>query len=383
MSSIPLKDIYQQKLNFIIGAGASSGLFPTLWLSLKDSSDPDKEETIETLATKLDGLGEEYKHHHTLLFMYYFQKIIEPVCRFTLNNVLSSDPDGRKAKVIENYKVFLDSLIRLVREKKQFERRCNLFTTNYDGCIPLVADELIKEGELEFSLNDGSTGFIDKTLAARNFNNYICRSGVFGKNTSDIPQINFINLHGSAYWRKHGEQIKVNYSNIETGVVIPDVAKDKLQELDSILHDENKSTADFLAIEVSFSEEITNEFWQSYNKLPIVNPTKWKFHETVFEEHYYQMLRLLSYQLEEPNSILISFAFSFADEHILNLVKRSLSNRKLKVFICCFNEKEYKDMETRFKSETNVELISIDGENLDFTNFNEHIFNAEALREPL
>src|SRR5260221_9249952 len=44
--------------------------------------------------------------------------------------------------------------------------------------------------------------------------------------------------------------------------------------------------------------------------------TKWKFHETVYEEHYYQMLRLLSYELEKPNAVLITFGFSFADEHI-------------------------------------------------------------------
>lgn len=65
MATIPLNEIYQHKLNFLIGAGASSGLFPTLWLPLKDSDDEKKNETIETLATKLDQLGDQYKSLYT------------------------------------------------------------------------------------------------------------------------------------------------------------------------------------------------------------------------------------------------------------------------------------------------------------------------------
>lgn len=46
-----------------------------------------KNETIETLATKLAHLGEQYKDHHALLFMYYYENIIEPVCKFQLSDV--------------------------------------------------------------------------------------------------------------------------------------------------------------------------------------------------------------------------------------------------------------------------------------------------------
>lgn len=392
MDSIPLGDIYQHRLNILIGAGASSGLFPTLWLSVKDSEDYSKKETIETLATKLDLQG--HKHHHTLLFMYYYQKIIEPVCKFKLNDVLiphvppcSTDDNCKgckkqkqKQEVINNYKVFIDSIVRLLQQKNEFSRCCNLFTTNYDGCVPLVADQLIKEGGLAFNINDGSSGFLERTLAAKNFNTYLCESGVFGKHSTDIPQINLINIHGSAYWRKNGESISVDYASTETNVAISPEAEDCLNQLDSVLNDNTKTTDDVIAIDVEFSDDVANAFWDSYNKLPIVNPTKWKFHETVFEEHYYQMLRILSYQLEEPNSVLISFAFSFSDEHILNLVKRSLSNPKLQVFICCYNEKEKQVMELRFNSYRNVKLIVLE-DNLDFTKFNEIVFNADVLRD--
>ncbi|PKG78646.1 hypothetical protein CXF80_10145 [Shewanella sp. Actino-trap-3] len=392
MARIPLNEIYQQKLNFLIGAGASSGLFSTLWLAVKDSDNPEKEETIETLATKLAQLGEQYKHHHTLLFMYYFQNIIEPVCKFQLSDVIKTHKnckvdnckickeDELRIEATVNYEIFIDSIVRLLQQKSEFQRRCNLFTTNYDGCIPLVVDNLIKKGNLEFCINDGASGFLDRTLSARNFSNYVCKSGVFGRNSSDIPQINYINLHGSAYWRKSGDNIKVDYKSTGTAVLIPENTYEKLKELGKILNDKGKTTIDVLALEVELSNEVIDQFWDSYNKLPIVNPTKWKFHETVFEEHYYQMLRLLSYRLEEPNSVLISFAFSFADEHIRNLIKRSLSNPKLQVFVCCFNEKEHKTMQGYFNGYRNVTFIEFGDKKLDFTKFNKEVFNADLLR---
>src|SRR5260221_8105593 len=85
--------------------------------------------------------------------------------------------------------------------------------------------------------------------------------------------------------------------------------------------------------------------------------TKWKFHETVYEEHYYQMLRLLSYELEKPNAVLITFGFSFADEHILNLVMRSLSNPGLQVFVCCHTAQRYEAIREKFKSYRNVQCL--------------------------
>jgi len=391
MNSIPLREIYQHKLNFLIGAGASSGLFPTLWLAVRNSDDVNAEETIETLATKLDAMG--LKGHHTLLFMYYYKKIIEPVCKFNIDEIYSdhagpcADGSGckecekheKKRAVIANYEIFIDSIIRLLQQKSEFSKRCNIFTTNYDGCIPLVADRIIKNGNLAFHINDGSSGFVEKTLQAKNFNNYLCESGVFGRNSTDIPQINLVNFHGSAYWRKNGETISVDYGSTDTNVVIPPEVEGLLTELDAILNDKTKTTEDVFGFDVDLNEHTINEFWGAYKKLPIVNPTKWKFHETVFEEHYYQMLRLLSYQLEEPNSVLISFAFSFADEHILNLVRRSLSNPKLQVYVCCYNEKEKKSMESKFNSYRNVNLIVLDGD-LDFSQFNSVVFNAATLR---
>ncbi|WP_197710712.1 hypothetical protein [Pseudomonas syringae] len=122
-----------------------------------------------------------------------------------------------------------------------------------------------------------------------------------------------------------------------------------------------------------FSNEELVAFWDKYEQIPIVNPTKWKFHETVYEEHYYQMLRLLSYELEKPNAVLITFGFSFADENILNLVMRSLSNPGLQVFVCCYSQAGHAEMEDKFKGNRNVKCLMLQSGVMDFTAFNEQV----------
>src|SRR5699024_5056509 len=87
-----------------------------------------------------------------------------------------------------------------------------------------------------------------------------------------------------------------------------------------------------------------NDFYKEYKGLPIINPTKYKFHETVFEQHYYQQLRSFSYELEKRNSVLIIFGFSFADEHILDIFKRSLSNPNLEVYLISYEKNTQDDM---------------------------------------
>ena len=122
---------------------------------------------------------------------------------------------------------------------------------------------------------------------------------------------------------------------------------------------------------------LEEHFWDTYNKLPIVNPTKWKFHETVFDEHYYQMLRLMSYELEKQDSSLIVFGFSFADEHITNLIKRSLGNKTLTMYLCCFDDLTLNAMEELFGSFNNIKLIKQDGY-LDFNTFNNDVFKLPS-----
>ena len=208
----------------------------------------------------------------------------------------------------------------------------------------------------------------------------VTESGIFDRAKEVQGQINLIHLHGSAFWRKHNDSIVVNYSNANNAVESSSIDKDYYDVFKALVEDPN-GTVEVLRESLIFDEQckiefsqIQNKFEEEYNKLPIVNPTKWKFNETVFEEHYYQMLRHLSYELEKPNSVLIAFGFSFADEHIRNLIKRSLANPTLQVYICCYKERMIPELQKYFSDFNNIKyVVHEEGGALDFTYFNSHI----------
>jgi hypothetical protein len=363
---ISIGDIYDKDINFLFGSGASCGLLPTLQLQLPKSEGSGCY-TLEELATKFSM---EHDQRFMPLFMHYYLTCIRPAEQLNLDVVMASEA-GKS--VIGNYRAFLVTALEMVKRRKALDRRCNIFTTNYDGCFPLVADQLLKEGHTDFVLNDGARGFTRRILQARNFGAYLCQAGIFGRYQSSIPQVNLIHLHGSVYWSKVDGAIQVNYDISERISLLDEKAVAQLEPFSAVLCNPNATLEELPKPE--FDNQILEVFWSKYEQLPIVNPTKWKFHETVYEEHYYQMLRLLSYELEKSNSVLITFGFSFADEHILNLVMRSLSNPGLQVFICCFNAAESVVMTEKFKGCRNVQTIALDGEILDFTAFNEKVLS--------
>lgn len=367
-SLINVEEIYDSHLNFLIGSGASYGLFPTLALRIKNAAG--ESQTIETLATSFEKAGD--KDRKALLFMHYFRSCVDPVRRFQIED---ADADIGKAAVLGQYEAFLKTLLTALDRRRPLEKQCNVFTTNYDGCISHVADRMLKRGGIDFFLNDGTRGFHRKTIQARNFNNFLCHAGIFDQHHVSIPQVNLIHIHGSVYWQKNGTSIQVSYATPSDMPLVPNDATETLNEFSAHLDNEQSVVGDLPTVE--FTPAAIEAFWKGYDSLPIVNPTKWKFHETVFDEHYYQMLRLLSYELERPNAVLITFGFSFSDEHILNLVMRSLSNPRLQVFVCCFNAAELIKMVEYFGSFRNVKCLALDDELLDFTAFNSKVFSLD------
>lgn len=363
--SIEPLDVYNKNINILIGSGASADLFPTLALALKDAQG--SRETIETLATKFENWPEK----RTALFMHYYNTCIFPVQTFNPSSITSDDGNEN----LKNYDVFLTTLLGLLDRRKDLNRKINIFTTNYDGCLTHVADSILMKGSHDFVVNDGTSGFHRKHLHTKNFSTFQCQTGIFERSNYGIPQLNIIHLHGSVYWSKSGQKIEVNYRNDFNNLLTKQTIEN-LNRYSAFLGTKDNQTEDIP--DLSFSKEQMDTFWDEYNKLPIVNPTKWKFYETVFEEHYYQMLRLLSYELEKPNSILITFGFSFADEHILRLIQRSLSNPQLHTFICCYSDDSANSMREEFKLWKNVNVIGPpEGMKMDFTNFNRYVFSLK------
>ncbi|AYH06832.1 SIR2 family protein [Pectobacterium parmentieri] len=376
LEKIDISDIYEQELSFLIGSGASSGIFPTLATAMKNETD--QRETIETLAQYFEGKNK--KELKTLLFMYYYKECIEPVMIFDLEEVKTNElifGEEDKIKVIDNYKKFISTLYDILEPRKAYEKKINIFTTNYDTCFVEAYEELLKEEKIPLNLNDGTRGFKTKLLEARHFDSIEVIKGVFDSSEHKIPQLNIVHLHGSVYWRKNGESIQVQYHGYNKDRIIKDIAPE-LECFKSIIENPESNRDNFESI--VFSDDFQEKdkiFWGKYNSLPIVNPTKWKFHETVFEEHYYQMLRHMSYVLEKRNSILIVFGFSFADEHIRNLIKRSLGNRTLTMFICCYSDSSYQEISPLFEGYRNVKFVKLN-ENMDFTKFNSDVFSIPS-----
>ena len=366
---IPLSDIYDKDINFLLGSGASYGLFPTLRLGVQN--DAARSWSLEDLATQFENSGDR---RHIPLFMHYYTSCVWPAQVFNAESV--KDDVGKH--VLVNYQQFLETVLTTLQRRRALDRRCNLFTTNYDGCIPFVADDLLRRGSYDFVLNDGTRGFRTKLLEARNFNSFLCQTGIFDRHQSSVPQINLIHLHGSVYWRKTHGGIEVDYAEIGGAKsLLSQSALDALKPFSDALVDPASKLQDVPCPKLT--DEELNEFWASYKAIPVVNPTKWKFHETVYEEHYYQMLRLLSYELEKPNAVLITFGFSFADEHILNLVKRSLSNPHLLVFVCCYDRTSYREMSEQFRQHNNVRCVALeDDAPMNFTAFNERVFSPQT-----
>lgn len=369
--SIPFTEIYDKNINFLIGSGASYGIAPTLELEIKQSDG--SKHTIETL-------GKYFEDHNkkellTRLFMHYYVECVKPILYF---NYHSAEDEQRR--VIEEYKTFLKS-IKTLLDRKRENKQCNIFTTNYDNCFVQAVELLYRENAFDINLNDGVKGFGKKYLSARNFNTVQYETSPFRQHKTEIPQINLIHLHGSIFWKKEDElTISVDYKNYLVDLDQSDTIKNAVSDFSNIVISDRSKLED---LESGFKFMVDkNEFIEQYNKLPIVNPTKWKFHETVFEEHYYQMLRYMSYELEKESSVLIVFGFSFADEHILNIVKRSLSNPKLKIYICCFTEAEETVIRGRFSSSDQIEYISLPDKNLCFEEFNQHVFNEEPKELP-
>lgn len=364
--SIEPLDAYSKNVNILIGSGASADLFPTLALAIKDANGC--RETIETLATRFENSPEK----RTALFMHYYNMCIFPVQTFNPSAITSHEGKAN----LENYEIFLTTLLGLLDRRKDLNRKINIFTTNYDGCLTHTADSILMKGSHDFVVNDGTSGFHRKHLHSKNFSTFQCQTGIFERSNYGVPQLNIIHLHGSVYWSKNGEKIEVKYRSDFNNLLTKQTIGN-LKKYSTFLCAKDSKTEDIPAL--SFSKKQMDTFWSEYNKLPIVNPTKWKFHETVFEEHYYQMLRLLSYELEKPNSILITFGFSFADEHILKIVQRSLSNPQLQTFICCYSDGSAKSMREEFKLWKNVKVIGPpDGVNMDFSNFNRYVFSLKA-----
>ncbi|MDS8216469.1 SIR2 family protein [Streptococcus pneumoniae] len=335
-----LKDIQGKNVNFLIGSGASSGLIPTLWIKPIEKS-------FEELLTSKNYDENQRK----VLYFIWFELWIRKTKIFDFN---------ASNKVHNQYKRFVQNLIDFLNnEGFDKPKRVNIFTSNYDTLFEMIFDKLSKENRLTY-FNDGSRGFFKKFVSTENYHLKISHSGMSDSFQREIPTINLLKIHGSVTWINSNNEIEVNLENKIFEKLCN--SSDKIINLITKFNDNNVSTEDNLLdpkkyeetllfgslTEEKLSEELfrifekfsdeVESFYLLYKKFTVVNPTKEKFSDTVFQQHYYQLLRMLSFELEKNDSVLIVFGFSFSDEHILEIVRRSIVNPKLKIYVIAFNE---------------------------------------------
>ena len=377
-----LKDIQGKNLNFLIGAGASAGLVDTLNLS-------ELGESFEDLYSDKELTAKQRAALDLIWFKSWIQDTL--ITKEKINNIPTNDIDGKKA--FQNYKRFISNLGDFLdREGYDKPKRANIFTTNYDSLFELAFDEVSQDQRMIY-FNDGSRGFLNRYISTENFNLNISHSAMSDNFQRSIPTINLLKIHGSITWdleedkELNNKKIKATINNEvfeEVGIIADKIMNSitlkSFPIIDALFFHKRKLTDNEKKIGVqSLKNELNNfnehpqnnifdsldenpspmlqEFEKVYKKLQVVNPTKDKFRETVFQQNYYQLLRMLSFELEKRDSILIVFGFSFADEHILEIVRRSIINPYLKVYVICYDKKSKKDLENKLG---NVGLNKID-----------------------
>lgn len=363
-----LKHIFSGcRVNFLFGAGFSANVLGIL----------DNNEVIFEALRVCKGTDSTKKDKITILnaYMYwdYFYQCFYPISE------KMSDVE------LENYFNFSQVLYTILSEKSNpsLDKQANIFTTNYDPIIEIIFDHS------NCICNDGFEGRISPAFSTDNYSKTYLRQAVVSNRKAEIPSVNLLKLHGSVTWRKSAKNEEILYQ--QYGELLHDFYdeyKDLFEaslmnniknhfkystkaniedKIDAILSD---SLLDSELVNVSQYETMLAKYKDVFL---IVNPTKEKFHDTLLNKNYYELLRIFSNELEKENSLLVVEGFSFKDEHILDLTKRSMLNPSLKLLVFCYDEKAVEDYEKIFNDSKNhnITYVCIDGKKLTIKEFNE------------
>lgn len=348
------KLIRGKNINFLVGSGASVPLYPSLSFG-KDY--PTFEEVVSDKKITEQAKG--------FMYIFYFMNWIKPMSEM-LN---SCKRDSSYSEVFNNYKKLIGAFYNYLRsESNESPKRINIFTTNYDLLFEKAFDEYIYENPLIY-FNDGSRGVFKRYISNKNFYLNITHSGYNDYYKREVPTVNLFKLHGSLSWELDQDRIVVTKknSNVETVTSIISEMNIDFDTIQDIINEsKSKDLTNFvgnlnkLVANLNLSENLINNFFDLYSKIPIINPDKFKFFETVSEQHYYQLIRSFSYELEKKQSVLIVFGFSFADEHLRDIFERSLLNPELQVFLISYSKEEQDKLKKIFGGYKNIKFLPED-----------------------
>lgn len=214
-----------------------------------------------------------------------------------------------------------------------------------------------------------------------NFCKVIYRQAIFSENMVEMPMVNLLKMHGSVTWQLHDEEL--SYCNYSQQIqAFSDRYKNlfsnqSCQKMEEIITSDITVSEKYTQLETVLSRKRCSakydDFLADYiDSFVIVNPTKEKFRTTVMKTFYHEILRMYSNELEKQNTLLIAFGFSFRDEHILEITRRSLINPSLLLYAFCYDDETFDDLKRKFShlKHANVFLVKMKDEKLGLLEFN-------------
>lgn len=327
--------IQSSNINFLYGSGISRPYLSTLG-------------NIEKWLTKLaeDNSKEPYKEViKASLYKAYCDGVI-------LKNQYFSSIDADFLETKSAYADFFSICNELMnkRNSQLLSKQINLFTTNID----LLAEKTLEKSGIE--LNDGFRGTLTPTYSESNFQISLSKSSMQFHKQAEVPMFNLIKVHGAVNWKEQDRAINSDTMLMfDIQQALDKIDKDYFVNLYKVdgtekTYDEVKTDADEIAL--FLPDKAYDKFFDAYNQIVMINPTKDKFRTSVLDYHFYELMRIYSNALERENSILFVMGFSFADEHIAKITQRAAdTNPTLQIVVFAYSDK---DLET-YKKKLEIE----------------------------
>ncbi len=299
-----------KNINFLLGAGASSGAIPTME-EMKESLIKEKEsQSFAELYEKFlnDDVNNKGKDNleHLLSVMYakqYYQKNIQTqtsddtqniddLIKYIENHIykkINIDMSNECQKIIDKLKLYKDFYQKIVLRNKDLAR-VNIFTTNNDLFNEKALDDL------NINYNNGFGGGLERVFNPARFR-YTFSQKIDANLEKFEPLENMVylyKLHGSISWiEKEGNSL----FNIQE-IAVKGGGQDNQQENNVLIY------------------PTPLKQWQS-----LASP-------------YSDLIREFQTKLCQSNSVLFVIGYSFSDEHINNIIYQSLtSNASLSIVI--------------------------------------------------
>ena len=336
------RNILTKNLNILIGSGVSNPAIPLMKFFSKDDKGMtvSKEDANANLENHIWKVSSFLLWEHNDRIKYFVENIDKQTLYSTdyfteLKNFNTFE--NNIGYVLERYVKFLEKVITLLytSNSRTVSKSVNIFTTNYDLFIERALDLLMKNDN--FIFNDGSNGYFYKVLDSSNYNKSVAYRGLNENYLNELPSISLIKPHGSMNWEKgENNQILIRPYVVDQPVV--------------------------------------------------VKPTGLEGQETYLNNHFHDMLRVFQLELDKPQSVLIVVGFSFQDDHIAKMVRRSLKNPELMIYIFCYADSDFEVIKNNLSLDNiprNLQIViptALESENKNILNTSGN-FDISSLTE--